>query len=557
MRYSCTMHVVSHQKIIQKIGADARTALHGYGHHMDMTNRKSAVCRLVLLVFVFGLLAGCVKLPDNSGRSTTFALEPDPDGIFGKKAEHVLGTDTDESAFLLLGNGLDAFVARAAMARHAETSIDAQYYLLHNDEVGRLFLNELLGAADRGVRVRLLVDDMDMGGRDFGAAVLDSHPHIEVRLFNPFSRESNRALQFISGWGEQTRRAHNKSYTVDSIITVIGGRNIGNEYFVADPGMSFLDLDVMALGPAAALVAGSFDQYWNSELSYPISLLMDSMPTPEQIAESTAAFKADIAEQGNSVYVESLREAKLAQALADYQVELITGKSRVYWDHPSKLLSWDDDADMMIRDIMPELESVTEELIVISPYFVPGKKGTAFFKGLRARGVRVVILTNSLTSTDVSLVHAGYSKYRKELLKAGVELYELNRDVSAAGRSYKDWKFYQSKASLHAKCFVMDRTRSYIGSLNLDARSVIHNTEIGLIIESPEIAQKLGAFIDSDMADLAFRLQLEEDFAGASHIVWDGIVDGERTVLDKEPYTGFWQRFMVGLMRWLPIESQL
>ncbi len=503
------------------------------------------------------LLTGCAKLPDNYERTTSFAFEPDAESKLYETAVKVVGPDLKESAYLLLGNGLDAFVARAVLARVAEKSIDAQYYLLHNDVVGKLFINELLEAADRGVRVRLLVDDMDMEGREFGTAVLDSHPNIEVRLFNPFGRNTGRFLQFITGFGEQTRRAHNKSFTVDSIATIIGGRNIGNEYFVADPGMAFVDLDVMAIGPAATLVNGSFDIYWNHELSYPISLFVDSPPTPEQVAERTRAFKDFIAEQKDSVYMQELQHSNLATSLHEYSVELLPGKGHVVWDNPSKLASYDEDSDMMLRDLVPYLNSVEKELLIISPYFVPGKKGTAFFKKLRDRGVRVAVLTNALSSTDVAVVHAGYANYREKLLDMGVELYELNRDLPDNDRSYKDWKFYQSKASLHAKCFIIDRQKTFIGSLNLDPRSVIHNTEIGIVIDSEEIADKITSFMDEEMEELAFRLELVPGSAGTKHILWHGIVDGEQKTLTTEPYSGFWQRFTVGLMRLLPIESQL
>ncbi len=510
---------------------------------------------LILVFTVF--LAGCAELPENYERTTTFAFHPDEKTKLYQAAVKAVGPELDGSAYLLLGNGLDAFVARAVLAQYAEKSIDAQYYLLHNDVVGKLFIDQLLKAADRGVRVRLLVDDMDMDGRDFGTAVLDSHPNIEVRLFNPFGRNTGRFLQFITGFGEQTRRAHNKSFTVDSIATIIGGRNIGNEYFVADPGMAFIDLDVMAIGPAATLVDGAFDIYWNHELSYPISLLVDTLPTPEQVAERIKAFKDFIAEQQESVYVKELQDSKLAAALNEYSVELLPGKGHVVWDHPSKLASYDENSDMMLRDLMPYLNSVEKELLIISPYFVPGKAGTAFFRKLRDRGVRVAILTNALSSTDVAVVHAGYANYREKLLDMGVELYELNRDLPDDGRDYTDWKFYQSKASLHAKCFIIDRQQTFIGSLNLDPRSVIHNTEIGMIIDSAEISGKITSFMDEEKEKLAFRLELAPGSAGSKYIRWHGIVDGKQTTLTREPYSGFWQRFTLGLMRLLPIESQL
>ena len=520
---------------------------------------KNAVSISLMIIAVFMVfVSGCARLPDNSGRSTSFAVQPEMNSPIYQEALRVLNPDTDENAYLLLGDGLDAFVARALLARVAVKSIDAQYYLLHDDVVGRLFIDQLLKAADRGVRVRLLVDDMDMSGRDIGSAVLDSHPNIEVRMFNPFGRNTGRLFQYISGFNTLTRRSHNKSFTVDSIATIVGGRNIGDEYFVADPAFAFLDLDVLAVGPAAAQVAGSFDLYWNHELSYPISLLVDETPTPEQIEERKVVFKEYIEEQRDTVYFKELTESSLAQAQKGFKVELHKGKGRgqVVWDHPDKLLSYGDQSSLMMADLMPYLEGTERELLVISPYFIPGSAGVDFFRKLRDRGVRVVIFTNSLSSTDVSVVHAGYAKYRRELLKMGVELYELNRNLSG-DQSNKKWKFYQSKASLHAKCFVIDRSLTFVGSLNLDPRSVIQNTEIGIVIKSELIATRIASFLDREIAGLAFKLELEPGFEGSSYIVWHGLVDGQKQTLKAEPYTGFWQRFMVGMMRLLPIESQL
>lgn len=505
------------------------------------------------------LVSGCAKLPDNSGRSASFATTPDATTKIYREATKVLGPDPDENGYLLLGNGLDALVARALMAGLAEKSIDAQYYLLHNDLVGRLFVDQLLKAADRGVRVRLLVDDMDMAGREVGSAVLDSHPNIEVRLFNPFGRNTARVFQFISGFGTLTRRAHNKSFTVDSIATIVGGRNIGNEYFVADPEMSFLDLDVLAIGPAASLVAGSFDLYWNHELSYPISSLTETPPTPELVKHKTAEFKDYIEQQKDTVYYKELTESNLAMAVKGLRTKLVKGrgKGHVVWDHPDKLLEYGENSNLLLTDLMPYLEETTEELLILSPYFVPGGGALDFFKKLRERGVRVVVLTNSLSSTDVSVVHAGYAKYRRQLLRMGVELYELNQNLAAENKSNKGGKFYESKSSLHAKCFVMDRRKAFIGSLNLDPRSVIENTEIGIVIESEKIAGSLAESITGNIGQFAFKLELKPGYENTNYLVWHGLVDGQQTTLKVEPYTGFWQRFMVGLMRLLPIESQL
>lgn len=511
-----------------------------------------------ILLFSIILLSSCAQLPENVGRTTTFAISDTEQTKLGQIAARLLEPSVNESAYLLLGNGLDAFVARAALAQGAEKSIDAQYYLLHNDTVGRLFVDQLIKAADRGVRVRLLIDDMDMEDRDFGAAVLDSHPNIEVRLFNPFGRNTKRVFQYVTGFGDQTRRSHNKSFTVDSVATIVGGRNIGNEYFVADPEMEFLDLDVLAVGPVASIVAGSFDMYWNHELSYPITFLVNSKPTEEQKSTWLEKFNQFIAEQADTIYVKNLGDSNLAKTIKSYQVQLIKAKGQVLWDHPDKLTSsTGDTSDHLINDLAEHLESVSQELLIISPYFIPGRSGVAFLRKLRDKGVRVVVLTNSLSSTDVPVVHAGYANYRKALLKMGVELYELNRNLRQERKNNQKSKFYESKSSLHAKSFVIDRQKTFIGSLNLDARSVIQNTEIGIVIESEEIAGNLAAFVDEEIEKLAFRLELKSAPDDLQYIVWSGVLDGKETMFTTEPYTGFWQRFTVGLMRLLPIESQL
>ena len=357
---------------------------------ISLTSHREKTDTILLLVIMVAvvLVGGCARLPDNSGRSTSFAVQPEKSSPIYQEAAKVLNPDTDENSYLLLGDGLDAFVARALLASVAVKSIDAQYYLLHDDVVGRLFIDQLLKAADRGVRVRLLVDDMDMAGRDTGSAVLDSHPNIEVRMFNPFGRNTGRLFQYISGFNTLTRRSHNKSFTVDSVATIVGGRNIGNEYFVADPAFAFLDLDVLAVGPAAAQVAGSFDLYWNHELSYPISKLVEAPLTAEQVGQKRAAFKGYIAQQRDTVYFKELTESNLAKAHKGFKVELHKGKGRgeVVWDHPDKLLSYGDKSSLMLADIMPYLEGAEEELLVISPYFIPGSTGLDFFRKLRDRG---------------------------------------------------------------------------------------------------------------------------------------------------------------------------
>jgi putative cardiolipin synthase len=496
-------------------------------------------------------------LPQNVVRPESYALKDTEDTRFGKAHRDEMQTHAGQSGFLLLGNGLDAFVARAILAHVAERSIDVQYYLFHDDLIGNLFTDQLLKAADRGVRVRLLVDDMDLEGKDLDVAVMDSHPNMEVRIFNPFSRKKGRTRQFVSRAGSVTRRMHNKSFTVDNQVTILGGRNMGNEYFDADPELAFSDLDVLAIGPVAQEVSTAFDLYWNSELAYPASVLIGKRPTTEEIKEMRQKLTEFVESQSDSEYLQALRNSNLANDIRQNNVSFNWGEAVVLYDQPEKILhDFDESQYHLAPKLKPYAEGVKKELIIFSPYFVPGKPGTAFLTQLAQRGVRVRILTNSLASNDVGIVHAGYSKYRKDLLRAGIELYELNEKLTRKERKEKKGKHGSSKVSLHAKSFVFDRKRVFIGSLNLDPRALVHNTEIGVVLTSEKIASEMSDWFDQNMEQVAFRLELNKE-DGSEKILWHSRVDGKAVVFEVEPYTGFWQRFGIGFLRLLPIESQL
>ena len=522
--------------------------------------RQARLGNIIHLVAILALLliGGCATLPKDFDRPESYAYTDTDDTRFGKAHRDEMVAHPGQSGFLLLASGLDAFVARALLAHGAERSIDAQYYLYHDDLTGRLFTDQLLKAADRGVRVRLLVDDMDLEGRDLGAAVMDSHPNIEVRIFNPFSRNTGRISQFVTRLGSVTRRMHNKSFAVDNQVTILGGRNIGNAYFEADPDLDFHDLDVVAIGPVAREVSVSFDRYWNNELAYPATVLMGQPPTPEEIEQKTKLLKEFVAQQDDSAYLQALRHSNLANNIRHDRVRYHWGEAEVLYDQPEKLVQDFSKSEFHLAPKMePYFEGVQDELIVFSPYFVPGKQGTAFLRQLSERGVRVRILTNSLASTDVGIVHAGYAKYRKDLLRAGIELYEMNQKTSKEERKQKKGKYGSSKASLHAKAFIFDRKQVFIGSLNLDPRAVLHNTEIGVVLASTEIASGMGDWFDRNIERKTFRLELRTDEDGYEQILWHGLENGEQRVFDVDPHTGFWRRFGIGFMSLLPIESQL
>ena len=394
----------------------------------------SKIIHLVAILALF-LIGGCATLPKDFDRPESYAYTDTDDTSFGKARRDEMLAHPGQSGFLLLGSGLDAFVARALLAHGAERSIDAQYYLYHDDLTGRLFTDVLLKAADRGVRVRLLVDDMDLEGRDLGAAVMDSHPNIEVRIFNPFSLNTGRIIQFVTRLGSVTRRMHNKSFTVDNQATILGGRNIGDAYFEADPDLNFNDLDVVAIGPVAREVSVSFDRYWNNELAYPATVLKGEPPTPEEMEQKRELLKEFVAQQADSPYLQALRDSDLANNIRHDRVRYHWGDAEVLYDQPEKLVQDFSKTEFhLVPKIAPYFDGVQDELIIFSPYFVSGKQGVAFLRQLSECGVRVRILTNSLSSTDVGIVHAGYAKYRKDLLRAGVELYEMNKKTSKEER---------------------------------------------------------------------------------------------------------------------------
>ena len=513
----------------------------------------------ILVVSLLLVASGCASLPDNSNRHASYALSDTDDTAFGRLAAKRIQTEGQgQDGFLLLSSGLDAFVARAILTHHAERSIDLQYYLYHRDLVGYLFMDLLVKAADRGVRVRLLVDDMDLEGRDSVLIALDSHPNIELRVFNPFDRDLGRLPQYVSGFGSVTRRMHNKSFTVDNQVTVVGGRNIGNEYFDADPTLEFSDLDVMAIGGVVKDVSRSFDLYWNSELSYPAMTLIDERPSEEDIKGMYEKLAEYAEQQQDSDYMNALQNSNLANKMREKKVEYIYGDAVVVYDLPEKISSDRNASELhLMTQLVPHFEGIKNELIIFSPYFVPGKEGVEFLKSLIDRGVRVKILTNSLASNDVSVVHAGYSKYRKALLRAGVQLYEMDKKLTRKQRKEKKGIGSSSKASLHAKSFILDREKVFIGSLNLDPRSFYENSEIGLVIKSPEMAARMAERFDDGIENASFRLELVTDEDDNEYILWHGYENGEEVTFDADPYTSIWRRMGVGFMRIMPIESQL
>ncbi|MCG8618935.1 MAG: phospholipase D family protein [Desulfobacterales bacterium] len=518
-----------------------------------------------LVIFLAGvsiLVTGCAgKLPDRTRVRASYAIQNTGSTLLGEITAAPTTDQTGNSGFHLLAGGLDAFVARAFIVDHARVSLDIQYYLFHNDLVGRLFTWQLIRAAERGVRVRLLVDDMDREDRDMNAAIMSHHPNIEIRLFNPFRRGVSRIPQLITRYGTVTRRMHNKSVTADNQVTILGGRNIGNEYFQADPNLSFTDLDVLAIGPVVNEVSNSFDKYWNSDLAYPVNLLNPVPVTQHQFETARQELADFIQQQSESAYISALRKSDLAKQLNRHQLDFHWGPALIVSDQPEKISSGFDQTEYHLApQLAPHWEAVKKELIIFSPYFVPGREGTAFLTEMVRRGVRVRILTNSLASNDVGIVHSGYIKYRKKLLKGGVEIYEMSNERSSGTKKSLFGRTIfkgSGKASLHAKSFVFDREKVFIGSLNLDPRSLFHNTEIGVLLSSQKLGQIMGDGFDTMTESRAFRLELVKGRYGTTRILWHGRVDGKPETFSVEPYTSLWERLNTSVLSLLPLESQL
>jgi putative cardiolipin synthase len=380
---------------------------------------------------------------------------------------------------------------------------------------------------------------------------------MEVRLFNPFIRGRSKNLQFITRFSDVNHRMHSKSFTVDNQAAIVGGRNIGDEYFDADPNLAFADLDLLAVGPVVPQVSEAFDQYWNSAWAYPASSLTKPASS-EQLDDLRMRMDAFPRHEAAAVYIEALKNSDLANALRDGSAHFKWAEAKVIHDSSEKKArdeNWQ--AKLLISQLWPYMQKATEELIIVSPYFVPGENGANALCNLSDKGVKVRILTNSLASNDVAAVHAGYAKYRKQLLKAGVMLYELDEEVKKSVKKKFTWLPGLSKSSLHAKTMVLDKKAMFVGSMNLDQRSLHINNEIGILFLNPEIAGQSAEAFDRNIEKVAFRLELHTAKNGSESISWHLKKDDGEVVYDSQPYVGFWKKVGVGLIRLLPIESLL
>jgi putative cardiolipin synthase len=443
------------------------------------------------------LIAGCASLPSLEGRTATSAFADTGGTRLGLAVAPGIAANPGKTGIHALPDPRDAFAARVLLAAAAEKSLDVQYFIWHGDQVGYLLFEAVWQAAERGVRVRMLLDDLYTHGLDPTIAALGAHPNIEVRLYNPVVQRNARALNFLTDFARVNRRMHNKSFTADNQVSVVGGRNIGNEYFGAGSEVGFADLDVITLGTAVHEVSKEFDLYCYSPSAYPAASFVGA-PGPEATANLQATFSTMRTDPESVAYLEAVRGTPLIRNLLDRQLALEWATAQLVYDDPAKTLDTTSRTDVLLfPELVRTLGRPDETLDLVSPYFVPGAEGTTALEALAKAGVKVRILTNSLAASDVKAVHAGYAKRRQDLLRSGVQLYELKPTAAKSSDEIEVWFGASSSAALHAKTFAVDRSRIFVGSFNFDQRSALLNTEMGLVIESPVLVQRLAAFFDA------------------------------------------------------------
>ncbi len=517
--------------------------------------RAAGVVMRSAYTLLASVLCGCASIDFDYPRVESSAPSDTDQTWLGQRYAAVeAAIPSGQSGFYPLENGIDALTARLLLANKAERSIDTQYYLIKTDTTSYAFLDALLSAADRGVRVRFLLDDVFTVGYDAGMAGLDSHPNIEIRIFNPFNRGAmGRAWAGMTDLGRINRRMHTKSFTVDNQVTIVGGRNIADEYFGANRGERFGDLDVVGIGAVANDVSTMFDTFWNHSTALPIPAFASMPDDPEAelptLREAIKASRDSIIETPYAQAVEATGAQFLREPADTFEIAPYT----LVYDTPDKGIKSEEGPTQKITlALRDSLLASEKEVIVLSPYFVPRNTGVEFFTGLVDKGVKVRIVTNALSANNHATVHGGYAPSRKPLIRNGVELYEVRPDADVPGSEI--FAASGAKATMHTKAYVVDRKQVFIGSFNFDPRSANLNTESGVLIESEKLGEFFGRKFDEEVLEQTWQVYLDED---KGRIRWRGLEGGQEVIYTGEPKSTFWQRFVAGFMRIVPARSQL
>ncbi|MGE6440391.1 phospholipase D family protein [Psychrobacter sp. NPDC078409] len=541
---------------------------------MSMFNIEPSSLSLSLTLGLTLGLSACQSLPKQPHLPESQALSARVEALYSDKqttqGEPIKTSSTDLVSAISAQNdihpdlsgyhpivtGANAFAARSILTDMATRNIDAQYYIWHNDQAGQLLLKDLWDAAERGVIVRLLLDDFNNSAKfDQHLLRFASHPNIAVRIINPLMHRKFPTLNYVTGLPRINRRMHNKSMTFDKQITIIGGRNIGNEYLSNDQSSQFADLDVLLIGKVVADIDNSFYNYWSSPLSFDIETLakFDDDVTPDFLK---ALDKLGLDEENNegsslTVYKAAIKDSTIDSDLINKRVPFRWTDMQFLSDNVGKLSKTVPADTNLVHQLRNLLGSPTKKLTIISSYFVPTKDGVDTLVKLAEAGVDIKILTNSFDATDVTAVHSGYSQWRPRLLRSGVKIYELKSTAAEEKRDNKLWRARsQSSTSLHAKTFAVDDYQVFIGSYNVDPRSANINTEMGVIINDDELARQLHGALSDDLLNQAYEVKLLEN----GNLQWHTMEKGEKVVYDSEPRVDMGDHVWLTIMSWLPID---
>jgi putative cardiolipin synthase len=543
-----------------------------------MTRGKAATITFLLLCCLASLqLAGCATLPFDYPRQVSSALYLPEATSLGKEIKPLVVKHRGESGFYLLSSGTEAFLARVLLIDAADKTLDLQYYIFQADLTGKFMLDRIMAAAARGVRVRLLLDDWrETPKMDWWLTMMELYPNIEVRVFNPFgglrANPLDRPLQAIFGPRRLRARMHNKAFIVDNSVAIVGGRNIADAYFGASPDFHFRDLDVLSVGPIARQVSAVFDDYWNCVLAIPLKAMVSHHFSASDLEKARSRLTAERQSLKNSFYGLKMRQSDFLKRAESGKLPFIWAPAEVLSDPPLKVIDPGGPAHpaKMAKQIRGFLESAQHEILMVSPYLVPGKAGVQWFKKMRERGVTVKIITNSFASTDSLVAQFGYMRYRKALLRLGVELYELRGTPGrrgaedephgaegfgrASGSRGATGSGLASHGTLHAKILILDRQAVFVGSFNLDPRSARFDTQNGLVIHSPQLAAQTAVLFAKDASPArTYRLRLTPD----DDLIWVTKENGLEKRYYREPLSGFWRRLSGRFLYLLIPESML
>jgi putative cardiolipin synthase len=541
--------------------------------------RDALLSLLVLLLF---LANGCATIPYDYPRPVSSAIYRPETTSLGKKVQAQEIKHRGDSGFHFIPTGVDAFAARALLIDRAEKTLDLQYYIFSNDLIAKFLLDRLIAAAERGVRVRLLLDDWYQSNQmDLWLALMETYPNVQVRVFNPFvgHRGNPLAHPLMMAFGPKRLkgRMHNKAFIADNSVAVVGGRNIAAEYFGESKEVNFYDMDVLAVGPIVREVSAIFDDYWNCVLAVPIKALMSRQPTADDLKSARRDLETSGESLKKSTYGLEVQTSQLLKRIEAGKAPLVWAQGEALADDPLKCINSDDPSrsEKMARRLKAVIEEAQSEVLMVSPYFVPGKGGVRWLRKMRDRGVTLKVITNSFVSNDVPVAHIGYMRYRQDLLQMGTEIYELKptmvqlqldqeRSQLASSLLQFGGSLFQlgnslllggsSGGALHAKTFILDRKVVFVGSFNFDPRSMKLDTQDGIVIRSPTLAQQAAwLFTEGSSPTRAYRVTS----IGGNDLVWVTEEKGQEVRYYQEPLSRFWRRLSVGFLGWCAPELML